>query len=89
MKGRPYRDRLFFPWYNDEHRHSGIAMLTPADVHFGRASAILTARQNVLDGAYEATPERFPKGRPFAAALPEAVYINPPQPEALQTGGAH
>ena len=81
--------RSFFPWYNDEHRHSGIAMLTPADVHFGRASAILSARQNVLDVAYEATPERFPRGRPRAAVLPEAVYINPPQSEGLQPGGAH
>ena len=81
--------RSFFPWYNNEHRHSGIAMLTPADVHFGRASGILAARQNVLDVAYEATPERFPRGRPRAAVLPEAVYINPPQPEGLQPGGAH
>jgi len=81
--------RAFFPWYNDEHRHAGIAMLTPADVHFGRASGILAARQNVLDVAYEATPERFPRGRPRAALLPEAVYINPPQPEGLQPGGAH
>ncbi len=64
-------------------------MLTTADVHFGRASAILIARQNVLDAAYEATPGRFPRGRPRAAVLSEAVYINPPQPEGLQPGGAH
>ena len=64
-------------------------MLTPADVHLGRASAILTMRQGVLDVAYEATPERFPRGRPRAAILPEAVYINPPQTEGLQPGGAH
>ena len=63
-------------------------MLTPADVHFGRASAILTMRQGVLDAAYEATPERFPRGRPTAAVLPEAVYINPPQFEGLHPGGA-
>jgi putative transposase len=81
--------RSFFPWYNHEHRHAGIAMLTPADVHFGRASAILAARQNVLDVAYETHPERFPRGRPRTAALPEAVYINPPELEGLETGGAH
>jgi len=81
--------RSFFPWYNGEHRHGGIAMLTPADVQFGQASAILTSRQNVLNVAYEATPERFPRGRPRAAVLPEAVYINPPQLEGLETGGAH
>jgi putative transposase len=81
--------RSFFPWYNDEHRHGGIAMLTPADVHSRRASGILTTRQDVLDVACEATPERFPRGRPRAAALPEAVCINPPQLEGLQPGGAH
>jgi putative transposase len=81
--------RSFFPWYNTEHRHSGIAMLTPADVQFGRASAILASRQNVLDAAYDATPERFPRGRPRVAALPEAVYINPPPSVGLEPGGAH
>ena len=81
--------RSFFPWYNDEHRHSGIAMLTPADVHFGRATAIIATRQNVLDAAYNATPERFPRGRPRPAVLPEAVYINPPDTQVLHTGGAH
>jgi len=81
--------RSFFPWYNGEHHHSGIAMLTPADVHFGQASVILTARQNVLDVAYQATPERFPRGRPRAAVLPEAVYINPPRLEGLEPGGTH
>ena len=29
--------RSFFPWYNTEHRHAGIAMLTPDDVHHHRA----------------------------------------------------
>jgi len=30
--------RSFFPWYNTEHRHGGISMLTPHDVHHGEAS---------------------------------------------------
>ena len=80
--------RSFFPWYNQQHRHAGIAMLTPADVYFGRAPMILARRQQVLDQAYEAHPERFPRGRPRAPALPEAVYINPPQADP-QEGGAH
>ncbi len=81
--------RSFIPWYNEQHRHGGIAMLTPADVHFGRATAMLARRQAVLGTAYAAHPERFPRGRPQAPALPEAVYINPPETPGLREGGAH
>ena len=73
--------RDFFPWYNHDHRHSGIAMLTPANVYFGCAKNILVARQRVLEAAYDKTPERFPLGRPRPPILPEAVYINPPSAE--------
>ena len=68
----------FFAWYNDEHRHSGIAFLTPSGVHQGRAQAMLAARQRALDLAYEAHPERFSRRRPVAPALPKAVWINQP-----------
>jgi putative transposase len=71
--------RGFFPWYNHEHRHEGIAMLTPAEVHFGRAAEVLGARQRVLDAAYAVRPERFVHGPPKVASLPEAVWINPPK----------
>ncbi len=71
--------RSFFPWYNHEHRHGGIAMLTPDDVHSGRAERVLLRRQAALDGAYEAHPERFPHGRPTTQPLAPVVYINPPQ----------
>lgn len=70
--------RLFFPWYNEEHRHSGIAYLTPADVHAGRADELLQRRHDVLLGAYADHPERFPKGPPKLQVLPPVVYINPP-----------
>ena len=70
-------------WYNTEHRHSGIAMLTPAMVHRGEAASRLAARQVVLCAAYAAHPERFVLGLPQAGTLPEAVWINPPP--ALQT----
>lgn len=70
--------RQFFPWYNDEHHHGGIAMLTPEQVHFGQAQEVIARRQAVLDAAFLAHPERFPKGPPQARQLPEAVYINPP-----------
>jgi putative transposase len=71
--------RGFFAWYNHEHHHSGIALLTPADVHYDRAHQVLAARQGVLQAAYEQHPERFVKGLPKPSELPAAVWINPPK----------
>jgi putative transposase len=68
----------FFGWYNAEHRHAGIGLLTPADVHFGRAGQITTARQGVLTTAYAAHPERFVRKLPAPPALPATVWINKP-----------
>jgi putative transposase len=68
----------FFRHYNEEHRHSGIGLHTPADVHFGRAEVVRDKRQSVLDGAYLAHPERFRKP-PSAPRVPEAAWINQPQ----------
>jgi putative transposase len=68
----------FFGWYNLEHRHSGIALLTPADVHFGRVEQITLARSAVLDAAYAAHPERFVRKPPVPPALPDMVWINSP-----------
>lgn len=68
----------FMDFYNHEHRHSGIAFLTPADVHYGRTDAVLAARAATLDAAYAAHPERFVHGRPTPQRPPEVVYINPP-----------
>jgi len=67
-----------FPWYNHEHHHSGLVWLTPADVHHGRAPAILERRAMTLAAAYAAHPERFPHGAPSVPSLPAAVWINPP-----------
>lgn len=67
-----------FGWYNEHHYHSGIALLTPADVHFGRAAAIITARQVVLDAAYAANPERFVRHPPRHPTPPAVAWINPP-----------
>jgi putative transposase len=68
----------FFGWYNFEHYHSGIGLLTPADVHFGRAEQVIAARQAVLGDAYGAHPERFVRKPPAPPRLPEAVWINKP-----------
>ena len=78
---------VFFAWYNTEHRHSGIAMLTPASVHYGSAQEVLAGRDRVLAEAYRRYPERFVKGQPKARQLPEAVWIN--RPAALVVATAH
>jgi len=70
--------RRFFPWYNLEHRHSGIGYLTPHVVHHGLADKVVEHRRLVLDAAYCAHPERFVHGAPTPAEPPVAVYINPP-----------
>lgn len=76
--------RSFFPWYNTEHRHGGIAMLTPDDVHHGRARAVLAQRERSLAVAWTHHPERFVRGIPKPSPLPDAVWINPP---ATSTSG--
>ena len=70
--------RTFVPWYNTEHRHGGIAMLTPDDVHHGRDAQVLAQRQLILEAAWATHPERFVRGMPKLSPLPEAVWINPP-----------
>jgi len=70
--------RSFFTWYNTEHRHSGIGMLTPEVVHYGLARDVVESRKKVLQVAFEAHPERFVRGLPLPPALPEAAWINPP-----------
>lgn len=75
----------FFAWYNDEHRHSGLGLLTPAMVHFGDAPAVLARRQTVLDAAYQAHPERFVRKPPRPLPLPSEVWINKPPPPDTKT----
>ena len=70
--------RMFFPWYNTEHRHGGIAMLTPDDVHHNRTQSVLEQRGRTLQAAWTRHPERFVRGIPQPDPLPQAVWINPP-----------
>lgn len=69
----------FFKWYNNEHHHTAIGLLTPNDRHAGNGHTINTARQTVLDAAYRAHPERFPNGHPHPPHQPARVWINPNQ----------
>lgn len=73
----------FFTWYNTQHHHSGLAMMTPSDVHHGRVSERLAQRAAVLDAAYAAHPERFVRKAPVPAAPPSTVWINPPKTPAV------
>lgn len=68
----------FFRWYNTEHRHSALGLLTPETVHYGRAADFYAARAAVLQEAYAAHPERFVRQAPRPPALPTAAWINPP-----------
>jgi putative transposase len=70
--------QAFFPWYNTQHRHSGLGLHTAADVHHGQAAAIQAARAGVLAAAYHDHPERFVRKPPAPPRLPDSSRINPP-----------
>lgn len=72
--------QIFFGWYNDEHRHIGLGLHTPADVHYGLAEAVRDKRAAVLDDAYRAHPDRFVRKPPKPPKLPTHSWINPPDP---------
>ena len=78
--------RTFIDWYNTDHHHSGLGLLTPAVVHYGRAELITAKRASVLAVAFAARPDRFVRGLPQPPAQPLAAWINRPDDEhvALQ-----
>ena len=71
--------RGFFPWYNQEHHHSGLGYLTPEQVHTGRTEEILRAREQTMMRAWRTTPDRFVNGPPRISRPPQEVWINPPK----------
>jgi putative transposase len=70
--------QVFFAWYNDEHRHTGLGLHTPADIHYGLAEAIRDKRAGILDDAYAEHPERFVRKPPEPPKIPETSWINRP-----------
>jgi len=68
----------FVDWYNNEHHHVGLGLMTPADVHHGLAEAKQLERAKVLADAFAAHPERFPHGPPKPPQLPTEAWINQP-----------
>jgi putative transposase len=81
IQDAPAYCHVFFPWYNAEYHHSGLGLLTPADVHHGVAEQRVAARATVLATAYAAHPERFPGGLPQLPSRSTEVWINPPKPQ--------
>lgn len=76
--------RNFFNWYNREHRHSGLGLVTPEQFHYGLAPQIVEHRQQVLKQAFEANPSRFKGKIPRPPALPTAAWINKPSSDAVR-----
>jgi putative transposase len=68
----------FFRWYNEEHRHSALGLLTPAMVHDNQTATVLEQRQTVLTAAYQTHPERFVRKAPQPLPVPKEVWINNP-----------
>jgi len=79
----------FFTWYNTQHHHSALGLLTPEAVHYGRAPDLLAHRQQVLTQAYLAHPERFVHHPPSPPQLPAEVWINPPALHPATDGDLH
>jgi putative transposase len=76
--------RKLIPWYNTEHYHSGLADLTPASVHYGKAGQILSTRDGVMGRAFTNRPDRFNNRPPKLFCLPKEVWINKPTGQELQ-----
>lgn len=74
----------FFHWYNNQHRHSGIALMTPYAVHHGIADTLQVHRTQTLQRAFIAQPMRFKGRTPQPPELPCAAWINPPKKESPQ-----
>ncbi len=68
----------FFGYYNHHHRHSAIALHTPASMHLGTADAVQAARAETLMAAYAANPLRFCNRRPSPPKMPTIAWINQP-----------
>jgi putative transposase len=73
--------KAFFWWYNNEHRHSGIAWHTPHDVHYGLTEPVRAARADTLAAAYARDPQRFVRKPPQPPVIPTNVWINEPPQE--------
>lgn len=77
----------FFYWYNNVHRHSGIGLMPPEAVHYGRDELLTQQRTSTLQAAFLANPHRFKGVEPKAPVVPTAAWINPPKERSGSTPG--
>ena len=76
----------YVPWYNQHHKHSGIALFSPNEVHDGTWVQLWQQRDQTQQAYYDSHPERF-RNRPHTPAPAGIVGINLPtesKPERLQ-----
>ena len=74
--------RQFFDWYDQDHHHAGIGLMTPDQAQYGQIDAVHAARQITLDQAFREYPARFVNKAPIPPGKPTAAGINPPAPKA-------
>jgi putative transposase len=74
----------FVHWYNDEHRHSGIAYVTPAQRHAGQDRALLAARHELYQQARHSNPRRW-SGQTRDWTPVATVTLNPERDNVIQT----
>ena len=70
--------RVMMEWYNEEHHHEGLGFMKPSQVHHGMVEELAAARQQTLEAAMKAHPERFVRGKVSAPRPPEVIFLNPP-----------
>ncbi len=76
-KARTYMQG-YVTWYNQNHKHSGIALFSPNEVHDDTWHGLWQQRDKTHQAYYEAHPERF-HHRPTTPAPPGLVGINIPK----------
>ena len=84
---RAHIDR-YVVWYNTEHRHSGIALFTPDQVHDGTWEEVWLQRDRTLAAYHAKHPERF-RTQPQAATPAGVVGINQGVPSMFYILGVY
>ena len=73
---RAYLDN-YVPWYNHEHKHSGIALFSPAQVHDGTWRQAWNTCEQALQRYFQQHRERF-QAPPITPTPAHTVGINLP-----------
>jgi hypothetical protein len=73
----------FVHWYNEEHRHSAIRYVTPAQRHAGQDRALLAARHEIYQRARQNAPRRWSRSTRNWTPV-DAVTLNPERDSVVQ-----